>query len=149
MMAVECPRCRTPVPKTRRFFKSWAWARWDCATCGSTLGFSIGRRLWIGVPAGVVGGVLGGGGVSFWRTGIPFWAMLILFAILALAIAWAIARMEKIVVHVPRGHFCGECGYNLRGVRSETCPECGRGFAVPHAVPLAEPVAGDGKEPRA
>lgn len=37
---------------------------------------------------------------------------------------WAFT--DRVVVVAP-GH-CVECNYNLRGLESEVCPECGRGF---------------------
>jgi hypothetical protein len=88
------------------------------------------------------------GGVFLSRRGVPFWGLLAMFAFFVCAITWAAMRVEKIVVHVPRGHFCGDCGYSLRGVTSERCPECGREFIVPRAVPLAEPVTGGEADPR-
>ncbi len=105
-------------------------------------------RLWLGGGMGVAFGVMNIVGVLLWKLGVPVWGLLGMFAICILAATWGGMRVEKIVVHVSRGHFCSECGYNLRGVRSETCPECGRTFTVPHALPLAEPVGGDGAEPR-
>jgi hypothetical protein len=44
------------------------------------------------------------------------------------------ARRGVLMLWVPRG-FCEYCGYNLRGITSDRCPECG---AAIHRTPPAE-----------
>lgn len=41
----NCPRCGAGQGRARLWFFNWAWAQWDCPSCGTRLGFSIGRRV--------------------------------------------------------------------------------------------------------
>jgi hypothetical protein len=66
-------------------------------------------------------------GMTAYQIVIPHWAPLL--ATVAVAAA-AYRRLRRTQRHQP-GH-CPQCNYNLTGVRSATCPECGAGIAVTH-----------------
>lgn len=140
---VECPRCRTPVPMGRRLFKAWAWARWDCDVCGSTLGFSLVRRFLVATAMMLL--LVAGNAASliFLRGGPRLWMVLVAVVVLPIAATWVAMKMERIVVHISRGTYCEGCGYNLSGASSQNCPECGRTFTIPHAIVMARPMNGD------
>ncbi len=79
-------------------------------------------------------------GVMLLRQNLQLWmvaAGVLVIPILATGLAM---KMERIVLHVPRGHFCDGCGYNLSGNTSEKCPECGREFTIPRAIVVTQPV---------
>jgi hypothetical protein len=58
---------------------------------------------------------------------IPFWAPLTLSAAIT-AFAW---RKEAIARRRARQHACPSCGYDRRGLSSDTvCPECSASFAT-------------------
>jgi hypothetical protein len=75
------------------------------------------------------------------RWGFPAWARFVPLGINAIVPG---LLLDKLAVLVPRGHHCAGCGYNLHGLRRETCPECGLRFTVPPA----QPVADDGIDPQ-
>jgi hypothetical protein len=66
-------------------------------------------------------------GMTLYRVTLPHWAPLLAAVAVAAAAYRRLRRMQR---HHP-GH-CPQCNYNLTGVRSETCPECGAGIAVTH-----------------
>lgn len=130
----------------RRLFRAWAWARWRCKVCDSTLGFSMKRRFLMAAVFAPIGGVFG----YMSARGFHFQSQwMVLAVLLAFTIVATIAalKMEGIVVVEPRGVFCEGCGYNLTGNATGACPECGRaipvgaevaGASVPVAKPLSE-----------
>ena len=44
----RCPSCKTSVPYTRLWLRSWTWARWSCHECNAQLRFNLSRRILIG-----------------------------------------------------------------------------------------------------
>lgn len=54
----------------------------------------------------------------------------------ALAVAWTIvvARISFRVADPRIGHLCGTCFYDLRGLNSRVCPECGTPITSPAAA---------------
>jgi hypothetical protein len=118
--------------------RAWAWAKWRCNGCDSTLGFSMKRRFLIGLIFAPIGGVIG----FLSATGLRFnsnsqflyFGALAAFGIIATILAM---KIEGIVVVEPRGIFCEGCGYNLTGNATGTCPECGRATPVASALPMA------------
>ncbi len=59
--------------------------------------------------------------ISLRVVNVPLWQLLLVFLI-AGGVSWRIAARM-----FPIGH-CGACGYDLRGLGSGKCPECGEGF---------------------
>lgn len=121
-MAVVCPQCGKPVPWLRRLVKAHAWAKWMCDGCGARLKFAVPRRFLISFC--VTGGVM----LMFWllrRSEMPVFLQFV--ALLALVLcgtaAFAMAEGVTLLEYGP-GH-CKECGYNLTGLTSSRCPECG------------------------
>jgi hypothetical protein len=64
-----------------------------------------------------IGGLHGGPVVAF----IPFWLLFCIYSVPA-TLLWL--YMRKANMRAVRGR-CRKCGYNLRGVLSPVCPECG------------------------
>ncbi len=128
----------------RRLLRNWAWAKWRCMGCDSTLGFSMKRRILIAAVFAPLGGVIG----FMTTSGVRFGSMWVwLLAVISISIAGTILAMklEGIVVVEPRGLFCEGCGYNLTGNTTGACPECGRVMPIAPAVatstvPVAKPL---------
>ncbi|MFO0836786.1 MAG: hypothetical protein U0638_17630 [Phycisphaerales bacterium] len=59
--------------------------------------------------------------ISLRVVNVPLWQLLVLFLI-AGGVSWRFAARM-----FPIGH-CSACGYDLRGLGSGKCPECGEGF---------------------
>ena len=59
--------------------------------------------------------------ISLRVVNVPLWQLLLVFLI-AGGVSWRIAARM-----FPIGH-CSACGYDLRGLGSGKCPECGEGF---------------------
>ena len=47
--------------------------------------------------------------------------------VLCMGVAVLTLLVWRFVTKFPRGH-CRRCGYNLKGLTAERCPECGAGF---------------------
>ena len=88
----KCPQCEAGQGFKRLWLWGPVWARWRCQTCGGELGFSIKRRIVVGL------------------IGAPFSAMVIfsllerrwLFAVLAFVV-WAIVWRFDTIRLVERG----------------------------------------------
>ncbi len=133
MRAVECPRCRTRGAKPRIVQSVFFRARWKCANCGSILTFSFKRWRWAVVVLVVDAFALTMGSQLLRQWSAPDWAGLFLATINGGVLGLFGSQILKPVVDVPRGRHCAGCGYNLRGMTSERCPECGLRFTVPPA----------------
>ena len=62
-----------------------------------------------------------------WHLAIPYWVPILILAVKPTwhLITWCRRRRLTEDGHVR----CIACGYNLHGIESETCPECGVGFS--------------------
>ena len=65
---------------------------------------------------------------SMWVMGLLFIAVPGLGAVLGGMVGWFFLKQIKDQVF-NNGH-CSNCGYDLRGLRSNACPECGLGIKV-------------------
>ncbi len=59
---------------------------------------------------------------------VPYWMIMVLAAIPTIVCHWRSRRSY------PAGH-CQHCGYNLTGLPSNRCPECGEKYALPLPPP--------------
>jgi len=67
--------------------------------------------------------------------GLPAWAGTVLAGLLSGVVG---SFLGRVTVLIPRGCYCADCGYNLRGVHSGRCPECGLAFTVSTPEPTAD-----------
>ncbi len=130
-MAVVCPQCGKPVPWSRRLFRAHAWAKWICVGCGARLKFAIRRRFLLSSCLTGVAMVL------FWLmrsaglSGLLQVVAMASFFLIGTA-AFAMAEGVTLLEYGP-GH-CRDCGYNLTGLTSSRCPECGTAVAAQDEV---------------
>ncbi len=130
-MAVVCPQCGKPVPWSRRLFRAHAWAKWACTGCGARLKFNMPRRMLITI-GGAAGMML-----MFWllrRSSLPVLLQFVALVALILCGTAAFTMAEGVtVLEYGPGH-CKDCGYNLTGLTSSRCPECGEAVAAQDEV---------------
>jgi len=116
----------------RRLFGAHAWAKWRCANCGALLKFKILRRI----PISIGLGPLMFGMYLFTKrhinSAIRPEALVVIFALVLTPMAMAMEGVK--VIEYGRG-FCRDCGYNLTGLASNQCPECGRLIEHEERVP--------------
>lgn len=126
-MSVSCPKCSAPVRWTRRLFGAHFWARWPCPGCGSTLKFNMKNRLRL---VGAFYLILFAGFGSL-RTGwLSLRGTAVLMTVVAFAFGWAAFFLEKVAIVRYGPGLCQTCGYDLTGLTSPRCPECGTGFVI-------------------
>jgi predicted RNA-binding Zn-ribbon protein involved in translation (DUF1610 family) len=116
----SCPNCGATQPWQRCYLRNGGFASWTCPECGSVLGFDPKRRgvlaclflvLWMSFA--MVD--MGSGGFQSRMT------------YLSIVMLWVVVdiRFDRVVVKRRRGIHCRKCGYDLTGLRSTRCPECG------------------------
>jgi hypothetical protein len=113
-----CPVCRTSLPWLKTFFRP-AWARWECAHCGSIIGIDTRRRT---IAIGAWLAVLFAWILWMRKAGIPM--PVVLIGLLALCYI-TITFIDRVIPIEIRGVRCRGCGYDLRQCRDAQCPECG------------------------
>lgn len=120
-MFLECPNCREPVSFFRAIRTS-AWGSFRCKTCGSILAISFARRL---LAAGVwlVGLAIASGFVR-----IQAFGPIIAYAVMIITLVGVLYLFERIVLLERRAFTCKTCGYDLRSLPVDRCPECGTAF---------------------
>lgn len=103
----------------------WARKRWyfPNATAAMVMPGNVMRptmpqaSMTVGTQAGAIATI------SLRVVNVPLWQLLLVFLI-AGGVSWRIAARM-----FPVGH-CSACGYDLRGLGSGKCPECGEGFVA-------------------
>jgi hypothetical protein len=120
-----CPVCQAAIASTRLFVPYGRRKRIHCTRCGST--------LLVQVEVALVATCCAVAAVSLWAALVYLGgstavkAGLICPLIIAAAIAFPPNHLRTIG---PKGRYCGNCGYNLRGRgEREACPECGASSA--------------------
>lgn len=101
----------------------WSRKRWyfPNATAAMVMPGNVMRptmpqaSMTVGTQAGAIATI------SLRVVNVPLWQLLLVFLIAA-GVSWRIAARM-----FPVGH-CSACGYDLRGLGSGKCPECGEGF---------------------
>ena len=99
-------------------------ARWRCAHCGALVTYSEGRRVLICVGCGVV--LIGLVVLPLSRP----WAMTLGWSIptTLLVMLVLVALFDRLIILDSSGARCQSCGYDLAGLTSPRCPECGTFF---------------------
>jgi len=120
------------------------WIAWErrrtqrVAAGGTAMRMPIRRwTLWgifaFGLPAGLMTAV-----ATAWTSNvpIPWWVsatqvllLMLLGVAFGVVMKWFLTRRHRF----ERGH-CRSCGYDLKGLPSEVCPECGYHFAAEDAT---------------
>lgn len=113
----ECPVCRMPLRWIDR--SRPLWARWRCRHCGSLLAVDVRRRLLLVLVLLLL--IFTIGAALSRATGNSLLAMGLVLAI------WTpvFVLLERAVVLERCGLRCMSCGYNLHGLVTPRCPECG------------------------
>ncbi len=120
-MALECPNCRAPVSLWRAF-RTTAWGRFTCKTCGSVLGINVKRRFFALIP------------LTVWMVFLMSVVGMRQYGTAWMAAAYLASSLfifylfEDIVLIERRAFCCRKCGYELEGLPLPRCPECGTGF---------------------
>jgi len=112
--------------------KAHAWAKWTCSGCGARLKFDIARRSWnVLFPVFAMIIMI----ESPYGQRLPWVFRVVIPIVLVAAGATVMILTEGIsVVAYGPGH-CRECGYNLTGLTSPRCPECGAANEAQDNVP--------------
>jgi len=120
-LVLECPNCREPVSFFRAF-RTTALGSFRCKVCGSVLGISFGRRM-LALGIWIVTLVFLMAFVHLYSYGT-----LVYLAVLTGTFLVILRLFEKIVLLDRRAFTCKNCGYDLRGLPENRCPECGTMF---------------------
>ncbi|MCB9852093.1 MAG: hypothetical protein H6819_03285 [Phycisphaerales bacterium] len=120
-MLLQCPNCRERV-SFYRAFATPAWGSFTCKSCGSTLTISFGRRI---IAAAVWAATFIFASEWF---GLYRWGRLIAYPLMALSLVAVLYLFEKIILIDRRAFTCLQCGYDLKGLPENRCPECGTPF---------------------
>lgn len=94
-------------------------------------------------PQRIISVMRGDFGSLYFRTGsngrwrwvavsVPLW---MLVALLFVEPAWAYYRGHYVKKRRAKRHLCTSCGYELRGIESDRCPECGTSINEPGPAP--------------
>jgi hypothetical protein len=102
-----------------------AWGQWQCGGCASILGINMRRRLLGVLPlcaVFILVPILIGGAENVTIAGILFaWGLVFHFLF-----------FERVRLIEGTGFRCRQCGYDLRGLADNRCPECGCEFDAGH-----------------
>ena len=120
-MALECPNCRFPVSFWRTIRRT-AWARFQCAVCGSVLAINAKRRF-LAIIACV-------GCFAFFAfvAQLQRYGMAVLLGAYLLSLWPVFYLLDRVVLIERRSFRCRRCGYQLEGLTVPRCPECGATF---------------------
>ncbi len=122
-MALTCPQCGEPIPWERRLFRAFLWARWPCRRCGAVLRFKATTRIVAGLVSCLV---IAFGFGSLYVSRANKYLVVTTMVLIGAAFSWAMIFLEQVaIVQWGFGH-CQGCGYDLTGLTSDRCPECGR-----------------------
>jgi len=118
-----CPQCGEPIGWDRRLASAFSRGTWPCPRCAAVLHLRPNRHATV-LFLVALGGLFVGFGVAKGGGPLGRW-LLALFALMlvssrALQVCW----VRPLVKQAGFG-FCQGCGYNLKGLPSERCPECG------------------------
>lgn len=113
----ECPVCRMPLRWLDR--SRPLWAQWRCRHCGSLLAVDVRRRVLLVLVLLLM--IFSIGAALDRATGNGLLAMGLVLAI------WTpvFLLLERAVVLERCGLRCKSCGYDLHGLVTPRCPECG------------------------
>lgn len=115
----RCPHCRKRLP----FFRAYGLLpSFACEECGAILRLRRRSVFWIG------GGVLGAHVAGRITVSHGFSSGVSYGVTLATAIAYFLLLgcvRTFDTIRAPPARHCPTCGYNLTGLNSERCPECG------------------------
>lgn len=117
-MLHRCPNCNESIPPTIVFK-----ATHTCVSCGCLLGFRTTSEI-LAFGIWVVFVILIGAG----RSNLFDWPWYAACPTLAMTYLLSRYLFEQFVVRVRPGLTCLECGYDLKGLPENRCPECGTPF---------------------
>lgn len=122
-MPVICPKCG----ETRRTLRRDIFAyNWLCPSCFT----SFRLPYWVSFGIGLVPPTVMFASPAFLEWPYIIFSLAIALATMSLLRYLAINRHVFQIIKLGPG-FCQHCGYNLQGLGSERCPECGTEFSYP------------------
>jgi hypothetical protein len=140
-MFPECPNCREPVSFLRSV-RTPAWGSFRCRACGSILTASLARRL-LAAGLWLIGLVLA---TELWH--IYTWGRVIAYGGMIVTLIGMLYLSEKVVLLDRRAFTCHKCGYDLRGLIDDRCPECGAAFDRAEQERILARIASPAPKPR-
>lgn len=122
-MPLQCPNCRTRVSFLRAFGTT-SWGSFTCNSCGSVLTISFARRV-IAACAWLVLMVTATESLRLYR-----WGRMVCYGVMIASFGLIMYFSEKVILVERRAFTCTKCGYDLRRLPENRCPECGTPFDV-------------------
>ena len=121
-MEVVCPQCWEPIPWLRRVLGDLPGLGWTCKRCGARLRWHPSNYFLRLIPFVVYAVFFG---LLRWAR-LPMTAeyLTLILATIPLICVLALIGQRVQIVEFGAGH-CRNCGYDLTGLTSGRCPECG------------------------
>ena len=120
---LRCPRCNHNLPRDLWFWSTW-WTRLRCEGCGSLLRVNRHGRAVVIVTMLGASLLLPCGGVLLFGLSLVMLSVVVGVIMVGSFTLWW--RLDRWLVVEPVGSYCAHCAYNLAGIVSGQCPECGK-----------------------
>lgn len=112
-----CPGCGTRIPRWR---PPATWKLGRCLNCGIGIRVSETRGVWLILTISLP--------IVLAIVTLPWWMALLAALMFTLLVAWLEPYMI-VYERTTEGKQCHDCGYDLKGLTSGRCPECGRSIS--------------------